>query len=531
MANIKIDNIELNTDDNITVLEAARQAGISIPSMCFVNGHHNHPSCMVCLVRDNKSGAFIPSCALKVTEGMDISASSQDVISARRKSLELLLSDHVGDCEAPCSLACPAGMDIPLMNRLIGEGKFTDALTVVRNDIALPYILGYICPAPCEKACRRKQIDDAVSVCILKRFSAKTGTDKRAEGLINEHKAGNAAGKGRIAIIGSGPAGLSAAYYLLLKGYSCTLYDMNPEPGGALRYEISEKDLPREVINQEINIIRSMGAEFCLNERVNEEVFNLKIRKNADAVVIATGEISVNNDLVNTMAVARSGYQVNEDTLASSLPGVFICGSAIRPNKMAVRSVAQGKTVAEAVDCYIQQKDYKKPGRLFNSRFDKLQPVEFDEVLKESVTSERLNPIKGYIEGFTEDEAIIEAKRCLHCDCRKKDNCKLRIYANEYDADRKKYLIGNRKVITKQMQHFRVVFEPEKCIKCGLCIEISAAGGEKYGLAFEGRGFDVSVRVPLSVSLNEGITITARECVSACPTGALSFITDNYNLH
>ena len=531
MVKIKIDSIELEASENLTILEAARMAGIDIPSMCFLKDHNNHPSCMVCMVKDNKSGALIPSCAFKVTEGMEISASSQDVLNARRKALELLLSDHVGDCEAPCSLACPAGMDIPLMNRLLGEGRFTDALTIVKNDIALPYIMGYICPAPCEKACRRKQVDEAVSVCILKRFAAKTGTDVRAEALINERKAGTAAAKGKIAVIGSGPAGLSAAYYLLLYGYSCTLFDMHPEPGGALRYEISDKDLPPEIIDIEVDIIRSMGAEFCLNERVTEEIFNSKIKKNFNAVVVATGDITVNYDLVNIMTVSKSGYQVIEDSLRSSVQGIFVCGSAVRPNKMAVRSVAQGKAVAEAIDAYLLNKEYRKPVRLFNSRFDKLQPAEFEEVLKESVRAGRLDPVNGYVEGFIEDEAIIEAKRCLHCDCRKKDNCKLRTYAGEYSADRKKYLIGNRKIITKQMQHFRVVFEPEKCIKCGLCIEISAAGGEKYGLAFEGRGFDVSVNVPLGGSLSEGITITSRACVSACPTGALSFISDNFNLH
>ena len=126
--------------------------------------------------RQQNRGYFIPSCALQVTNGMEIIASDPDVMVARRQALELLLSDHVGDCEAPCSLACPAGMNIPLMNRLIGEGRFTEALNVVKEDIALPYVLGYICPAPCEKACRRKQIDEAVSVCLLKRFSAAAGT-------------------------------------------------------------------------------------------------------------------------------------------------------------------------------------------------------------------------------------------------------------------------------------------------------------------------------------------------------------------
>ena len=97
---------------------------------------------------------MVSSCALKVTEGMDIASEDQEVKDARKEALELLLSDHVGDCEAPCSLTCPAGMNIPQMNRLIAAGKFDEALKVVKETIALPYVLGYVCPAPCEKACR-----------------------------------------------------------------------------------------------------------------------------------------------------------------------------------------------------------------------------------------------------------------------------------------------------------------------------------------------------------------------------------------
>ncbi len=528
MVHIRIDNIELEVNENTTLLDAAGQAGISIPSMCFKEGHKNNPSCMVCLVKDNKTGNMLPSCASFVTDGMDISASSRDVTDARRKALELLLSDHVGDCEAPCSLACPAGMDIPLMNRLIGEGRFTDALTVVKKDIALPYILGYICPAPCEKACRRKQIDEAVSVCILKRFSAKNGTDIRAEALIKLKKTGEIASRGKIAIIGSGPAGLSAAYYLLLSGYSCTLFDKAPFAGGALRTDIPEKDLPRFIIDREVDLVKAMGAEFRFNTLVTGDFLKSLLKNDYNAVVVATGDINVNNSLADILTTAKSGYQVNDASLCSDVPGIFVCGSAIRPHKMAVRSAAQGKIVAAAVDAYVTGKDFEKQEKIFNSRFDRLLPEEYSEYQKESVNSIRMNPVNGYSEGFTEDEALIEAKRCLHCDCRKQDNCKLRTYAHEYNADRKHYLVGSRKAMKKQMQHFRVVFEPEKCIKCGLCIEICASGGEKYGLAFEGRGIDVSVSVPLGGALSDGITITARDVVSSCPTGALSFLKDNY---
>ena len=524
MIRLKIDHIGLEVPEGTTIMEAAGQAGIPIPSMCYLKGYGNHPSCMVCLVKDNNTGGFVPSCAMQVTNGMDITASDTEVMVARRQALELLLSDHVGDCEAPCSLACPAGMNIPLMNRLIGEGRFTEALDVVKEEIALPYVLGYICPAPCEKACRRKQIDDAVSICMLKRYSAAAGTDNKAWAVAQKLNAHSSRSGKKVAVIGSGPAGLAAAYYLQIYGHSCSVYDKSPEPGGTLRYSIPDENLPKDIIDREVEIIRSMGATFHLNTLIAESIFKEQILDVYDAVIVATGDVTTENHLAHLMEVSKSGYLVNEKDMSSSVPGIFVCGSAIRPHKMAVRSVAQGKTAADAVHHYLQQQHFEKPAKMFNSRFDKLLPGEYGEYHKESAASGRILPAEGFVKGFTRDEAVIEALRCLHCDCRKQDNCKLRIYAHEYHIDRKRYLVGDRKLMTKQMQHDQVVFEPEKCIKCGLCVEISAKEGEKFGLAFEGRGFDAFITAPLGTTFSESLAHAAVKCATACPTGALALL-------
>jgi NADPH-dependent glutamate synthase beta subunit-like oxidoreductase len=382
---------------------------------------------------------------------MELSASDEEVMIARRQSLELLMSDHVGDCEAPCSLACPAGMNIPLMNRLIGEEKFMEALQVVKEEIALPFVLGYICPAPCEKACRRKNIDEAVSVCLLKRFSAAAGNDQ------NTNANRTFSGK-KVAIIGSGPAGLAAAYYLQKYGHSCSVFDKSPESGGTLRTSISDDLLPKNVIDQEVEIIRSMGATFHYNALITAQVFNDELRKSYDAVVFATGDITKDNYLSAILPLTKTGYQVNENDMTTALPGVFVCGSAIRPNKMAVRSVAQGKTVADSVHLYFQGRQFEKPAKIFNSRFDKILPAEFDEYLKEASADNRFNPA-DLLTGFSEMDAVLEARRCLHCDCRKQDNCKLRTYANEYNIDRKRYLVEDRRLMTRQVQQDKIVYE------------------------------------------------------------------------
>jgi ferredoxin len=308
------------------------------------------------------------------------------------------------------------------------------------------------------------------------------------------------------------------------------LYEKSPAPGGTLRSSISDDVLPKNIIDLEVEIIRSLGASFYFNTLITREVYNSQIREKYDAAIVATGDIATDNYLAEIISVAKSGYQVNEKDLSSSSPGIFVCGSAIRANKMEVRSVAQGKTAADSVHKYLQHEQFEKPGRMFNSRFEKLLPEEYGEYLKESISTARLNPAGGYLPGFSADEAVKEAMRCLHCDCRKKDNCLLRTHSQEYNIDRKRYLVSERRLMTKQMQHHLIVFEPEKCIKCGLCVEISAREGEKYGLAFEGRGFDAVVNTPLGVAFNEGLSHSAKKCVTACPTGALSFRNDNYNL-
>ena len=174
---------------------------------------------------------------------------------SRKTALELLLSEHVGDCEAPCQIACPAHMNIPKMNRLIAAGKFDESLEVVKRDIALPAVLGRICPAPCEGACHRKTVDEPVSICLLKRFVGDEGNLTR---IIPEIKK---TGK-KVVVIGAGPAGLAAAYYLQLKGIQVTLLDKNEKAGGLLRTKSMMKFLPKDVLDKEIELILNTGVEF-----------------------------------------------------------------------------------------------------------------------------------------------------------------------------------------------------------------------------------------------------------------------------
>lgn len=514
MIKLKINNIEVQVNEGTSILQAAQSLGINIPSMCYLEGQSNHPSCMICVVKDQNSNKLMPSCAMPVAYGMDIITEDDEITEARKDTLELLLSDHVGDCEAPCKLSCPAHMDIPLMNRLIGEEKYAEALKVVKEDIALPLILGYICSAPCENACRRKQIDEAVSICQLKKFIAEIDLESDKPYYPQKLPTNN----NKVAIIGSGPTGLSAAFYVTKWGHDVAVFDKHSEAGGSLFQSVEDHTLPIEALQKEIAYLNEYGVKFNLNQNIDQGGF-IELKNDFDAIIIATGNENTDQFSIN---------QFEKTTCSTNIEKVFAAGSVIKKEKMAIRCVAQGKEVAIAVNQFLSNEELTKRPKRFNSKFGKLFSSEFDEYLKESTRNQRNSPDKGKLGLFLSNEATFEAKRCMHCDCRDQNNCKLREYSDIYKANQRKYLFGERREIKKNIQHDFVIYEPEKCIRCGLCIDITSKEQESIGLTFIGRGFDVRVQIPFNNAMNEALTITAKKCVEACPTGSLAIKRGNY---
>jgi predicted molibdopterin-dependent oxidoreductase YjgC len=170
MISIRINNIAIEAFEGETVLSAAARAGYSIPTLCHKDGVAHYTSCMVCMVKDNNSGNFIPSCSAPVRENMDIDVTGEDVIQLRKKAVELLLSEHRAECEAPCRVVCPAGYNIPLMNRLLSAGDFENAKKLSQKQLNTPEIWCFHCAGYCENACRRKKIDIPVSIKNLQIF-------------------------------------------------------------------------------------------------------------------------------------------------------------------------------------------------------------------------------------------------------------------------------------------------------------------------------------------------------------------------
>ena len=526
MPRLTIDNREVEVDNGATILDAATKLGIEIPTMCFLKEYKASTSCMVCVVKVEGMANLTPACGTLAQDKMCVETNNEHVRQARKVALELLLSDHLGDCLGPCHVICPAKMNIPLMIRQIAAGELRQAIATVKKDIALPAVLGRICPAPCEKGCRRSAISgsgQAVSICLLKRYVADVDLQSK-----NPYLPACISEKGkRVAIVGAGPAGLAAGYYLQQEGFSCTIFDEHEQPGGTLRYGVSEQDLPKDILDKEIALIEKLGVKFENRIRIGtgkDSISPEALRKDFDAIFIATGKLNPEATEPFGLKTGANGIVINNNTYETNLSGVFAGGDSVRSqNKqsLAVRAVADGKEAAFSINQYLSGQTVTGPTKPFNTRIGKIRDEEIEKFLACGSKAQRTIPSEKD-GGFAEQQAREEAERCLHCDCRKPDACKLRQYAHDYGARPNRYK-SKRRTFVQNTSHREVIYEPGKCIDCGLCIEIASEAGEKLGLTFIGRGFDVRMAVPFDRTIAEGLKNAAAKCVSACPTGALAF--------
>ncbi|MBZ0145340.1 MAG: FAD-dependent oxidoreductase, partial [Rhodocyclaceae bacterium] len=167
--------------------------------------------------------------------------------------------------QVPCKHTCPAGIDVPRYVQLVGLGKYSEAVAVVREKLPFPGILGRACFAPCESACRRKHLDEPVSIRSLKRIAADNDT-----GLWRKYSKQLPPSGKKAAVIGAGPAGLTAAYYLAKKGHAVTVFDALPAAGGMARYGIPSYRVPIDVIDKEVAEVTALGVDIRYNTRVDK---------------------------------------------------------------------------------------------------------------------------------------------------------------------------------------------------------------------------------------------------------------------
>lgn len=184
---------------------------------------------------------------------------------------------------SPCMAACPAGVDIRGIMTLLKTRSMGGAIELIREALPLPAVTGRVCFHPCETGCARKKVDESINISALERFVADNCYDSKMEEAVRTHVA-------KVAVIGSGPAGLSCAYFLIRMGYLVTVFESMSELGGMLRVGIPEYRLPRDILDREINIIRNLGVKFRTDITIGRDMTIQEIKKSGyKSIFIAVG--------------------------------------------------------------------------------------------------------------------------------------------------------------------------------------------------------------------------------------------------
>ena len=284
MLNLTINGKNITVEEGTTILQAAKDNGIYIPTLCYDDAVKVYGACGLCVVEAEGIPKLLRSCSAKCSEGMVVNTESKRVVQSRKIAMELLMSAHDGDCVAPCQLNCPARTDCQGYVGLIANGEYEAALKLIKNKVSLPASIGRVCPHPCETACRRGKVDEAINIAQLKAFAADM--DLNIDSYLPEKNAPT--GK-KIAIIGGGPAGLTAAYRLAISGHEVTVYDMMEKMGGMLRYGIPQYRLPKEVLDKEITIIEKLGVKMINGVKLGKDFTVASLKAQNDAVIVAVG--------------------------------------------------------------------------------------------------------------------------------------------------------------------------------------------------------------------------------------------------
>ncbi|MFA6004687.1 MAG: FAD-dependent oxidoreductase, partial [Elusimicrobiota bacterium] len=283
---LELDGKKVEAREGETILQLARRLGVEIPALCYDPRLPPYASCFICIVEVLGRRGVVPACATKCEPGQVVRTRTEEVLKLRRLALELLLSNHSGDCVAPCNMACPAGIDVRAYLAEAAQGRYGEALRIIKERNPFPSVCGRICPHRCEDACRRNLVDGPVAINQVKRFVADLDRDSK-----QPWKPELAPRNGqRAAVIGGGPAGMTAAYYLVQLGYAVTVLEAMPKAGGMLRYGVPDYRLPQDVLDAEIRQILDLGVKLECDKSWGRDFHLDDLRKQGfSAIMVAIG--------------------------------------------------------------------------------------------------------------------------------------------------------------------------------------------------------------------------------------------------
>ena len=281
---MKINGREIATVAGKTILEVVRENKLDdIPTLCHSDELEPFGSCFVCVVEVKGRPNLVPSCSTRVAAGMEVETRNERIVASRKTAFELLMSNHYADCVSPCMEGCPAGVDAQGYIALSAMGEYRKAVDLIRESNPLPAVCGRVCVRKCEVVCRRQDVDSPVGINAVKRFVTDSpgAYDGAAECAPPTGKS--------VGIVGAGPAGLTAAWFLGRKGHKAVLYEAKARSGGMIRYGIPEYRLPDAVLDAEVAYICKTGAEINYNVRVGEDIALEQLKKKHDAIFLAAG--------------------------------------------------------------------------------------------------------------------------------------------------------------------------------------------------------------------------------------------------
>ncbi|WP_159807219.1 [FeFe] hydrogenase, group A [Cellulomonas citrea] len=284
---ITVNNRQIEVFGGLTILQALLKEGIEVPSLCHdIRLTRSNGSCGLCVVEvGTDEPRDVKACLTPVRPGMVIATQTPRLEAYRKVRLEQLLTDHNADCIAPCVQACPANIDIQAYLRHVADGNDEAAIRVIKDRNPFPSVCGRVCPHPCEAACRRTLVDEPLAINHVKRFVADQDMAAEHPWVPRITKKS----KRRVAIVGAGPSGLSAAYYLALAGHHVTVFEKHTWAGGMMRYGIPEYRLPKATLDHEIALIAALGVEIRTRKALGTHLNLEDLTRDFDAVYLAIG--------------------------------------------------------------------------------------------------------------------------------------------------------------------------------------------------------------------------------------------------